>query len=376
MAESLLIALVICIQARLPAFLWGMPGVGKTAITYQIAEQLGWPLWTVILSIREPSDQGGLPVVTDQGVKMHPPMWAQQLADEGHGIVFFDEFNTAPPTVQSSALRVIHGGWAGDLKLPANTSFIAAGNPTTMSTGGYDLTSAIANRWIHFDWTMDPVKWADGMVSGFPAPPIVRLPEGWRELIPSKRALIAAYIRVNGDQLNALPEDPAEQGMAWSSPRTLDFLAQLLAASESVGHGVKSQVAKTLMRGAVGPGVEQGLSSYLAKLDLRDPEDYLKDPYNTPLPKRQDQMMATFDSVAAAALRDEGVKKQQRIERYYTAWKVLGRIMKTQSDIAIPAARVLAVNMPPEVDQNLPPEVEEMLPILEEANIDFSRASA
>lgn len=375
MAESLLIALIVCIQARLPAFLWGMPGVGKTAVTYQMAEGLGWPIWTVILSVREPSDQGGLPVTSEDGVRMEPPMWAKQLSKQGHGIVFFDEFNTAPPTVQNSALRVIHGGWAGDLELPKDTSFVAAGNPATTSTGGYDLTSAIANRWIHFDWRIEPTRWADGMVSGFGSPPIVRLPASWTELIPSKRALIAAYIRINGNQLTQLPEDPAEQGRAWSSPRTLDFAARLLAAAESVGHGPKSSVARLLVRGAVGEGVAQGLSEYIAKLDLRDPEEYLSDPYNVPLPKRQDQIMATLDSVAAAALSTEGVNKKERVERYYTAWKVLGRVIENKADIAIPSARVLATNMPHEVDRSLPPEVEKLLPILEEANIDFSRAS-
>jgi hypothetical protein len=147
----------------------------------------------------------------------------------------------------------------------------------------------------------------------------------------------------------------------------------VLAAADAAGHGPKSEVARTLVAGCVGEPAQREFSTWLVKLDLKDPEEYLADPMNVPLPKRQDQTMATLDSVASAAL-DRNKNKKQRISRYYSAWKVLGRIMKNQGDIAIPAARTLAVNMPPEVDRALPPEVEDILPLLERANIDFSQA--
>jgi len=368
-----IIATQVCIQARTPVFLWGGPGTGKTATLEQLAEALNEPLWTVILSIREPSDQGGLPQITENGVKLHPPRWAYELKKTKHGIVFWDEFNTAPPTTQSSALRVVHGGWAGDEKLPAATSHVAAGNPPEVSTGGYDLTSAIANRWVHINWPVDPNQWAEGMVAGFPAPPIARLRANWKEGIAAKQGVVASFIRRRGEHLYALPESATEQGRAWRSPRTWTMSAHLLAAAESAGHGPKSEAARVLVAGCVGEVGQNEFSKWYVNLDLRDPEEYLRNPLNTPLPKRQDQTMATLDSVAGAAL-DRGKKKAQRIERYYAAWKVLGRILKSQGDIAIPAARTLAVNMPPEVDRALPPEVEDILPLLEKANIDFSTA--
>ena len=192
------IATQVCIQAHVPVFLWGAPGTGKTAVLEGIATAIKEPLHTVILSIREPADQGGLPWITGNagteklpngntvsgppetreeplvGVRMIPPMWARMLAADGHGVVFWDEFNTAPPTTQSSALRVIHGGYAGDLKLPPKTSHVAAGNPASQVSGGYDLTAAIANRWTHIDWPLDPSAWCNGMVSGWPTLEIVK----------------------------------------------------------------------------------------------------------------------------------------------------------------------------------------------------------
>jgi len=373
MAAPNVIAAQVCIQARKPLFLWGGPGTGKTATLEQFAEALDEPLWTVILSIREPSDQGGLPQITDTGVKLHPPRWAYELKAKQHGIVFWDEFNTAPPTTQSSALRVVHGGWAGDEKLPEQTSHVAAGNPPEISTGAYDLTSAIANRWVHMKWPVEVEAWADGMVAGFPPPPIARLRSNWREGIAAKRGVVAAFIRRRGELLYDMPQSATEQGRAWKSPRTWTMTADLLAAADSAGHGPKSEVARLLVAGCVGEPGQIEFSKWFVNLDLKDPEEYLAHPMATPLPKRQDQTMATLDSVAGAAL-DRSKKKKERIARYYSAWKVLGRILKSQGDIAIPAARTLATNMPPEVDRALPPEVEDILPLLEAANIDFSTA--
>lgn len=378
----------IAIQARKPVFLWGGPGIGKTEFLEAAALALNEPLHTVILSVREPSDQGGLPVIVrqdgtmisegaeslvDVGVRMVPPMWARILCRDTHGVVFWDEFNTAVPTTQSSALRVIQGGYAGDLKLPEATSHVAAGNSATQVAGGYDLTAATANRWTHIDWPVDPNAWANGMVSGWPKPVIQKLGTGWENSIAAKRGLVAAFIRRRPNLLYAMPKSPSEQGRAWPSPRMWDRVSTLLAASSSIGHGEKSEVGRILIHGCVGQAAGGEFVEWFTNLDLRDPEEYLADPIATPLPQRQDQLMATLDSVAAASLdRTKPVKDQAT--RYRAAWRVIGRAIKAgKGDVSVPSARVLAINIPKEVKRDLPPEIEEILPLLERAGIDFSQ---
>ena len=367
-----MIATQICIQARVPVFLWGPPGVGKSFCLEEIAPALGEPVWTVILSIREPSDQGGLPIVRPDGVSMHPPLWAFELREKGHGMVFWDEFNTAPPTTQSSALRVIHGGYAGDMKLPLNTSHVAAGNPASMVQGGYDLTAAIANRWTHIDWSLAPADWCEGMVSGWPSPRIAILHKDWRDNQSANRGLLSAFIRRRPELLLKIPASAKDQGQAWPSPRMWSRVADLLAAADSCGFGKKSSVARILIRGCVGEGAAEEFIKWFTDLDLRDPEEYLKDPLNVPLPTRQDQTMATLESVAAAAL-DRNKSDKDRASRYYAGWRVIGRVLAKQGDIAIPASRILANNMPKGIEKNLPPELDDILPILEKAGIDFSQ---
>lgn len=367
------IATHICVQARKPVFLWGGPGIGKTTALEAISEALNEPLHTVILSVREPSDQSGLPFIVDGAVKLVPPGWAKSLIETGHGIVFWDEMNTAAPTTQSSALRVVQGGYAGDAKLPDATSHVAAGNPATMVAGGYDLTAATANRWVHIDWPVDPTEWSTGMVRGWPKPVIHRIAPTWQESVPAKRGLVSSFIRRRPNLLYSLPKSPSEQGRAWPSPRTWESVATLMAAASGIGHNEKSTVGRILIHGCVGEAAGSEFIKWFTELDLRDPEEYLADPIKTPVPQRQDQLMATIDSVAAAALdRSKPIKDQ--VERYRAAWKLMGRVFRSgKGDVTIPSARVLAVAIPKECKRDLPPEIEEILPLLEAAGIDFSQ---
>ena len=64
-------------SAGVPVLLWGSPGTGKTSAVVALGEALGWPVETVIGSIREPSDFAGLPVVVDGSVHLSPPGWAR-----------------------------------------------------------------------------------------------------------------------------------------------------------------------------------------------------------------------------------------------------------------------------------------------------------
>ncbi len=51
------------------------------------------------LSIREPADIAGLPVIGAGGVVLDPPAWARRLAEAGSGYLFLDELTTCPPSV-------------------------------------------------------------------------------------------------------------------------------------------------------------------------------------------------------------------------------------------------------------------------------------
>src|SRR5258706_11865548 len=93
-------------RAGVAVCLWGDPGTGKSSLIQAAAAADDVPCETVIGSLREPSDFAGLPVVTDDGVRLEPPAWAKRLQAAQAGYLFLDELSTSPPAVQAAMLGV------------------------------------------------------------------------------------------------------------------------------------------------------------------------------------------------------------------------------------------------------------------------------
>ena len=76
--------------AHVPVLVWGAPGVGKSAAVRRWAGDRGLPCWTVIASLREPADFGGLPGddgqepvrVGDRSVATVCLLYTSEAADE------------------------------------------------------------------------------------------------------------------------------------------------------------------------------------------------------------------------------------------------------------------------------------------------------
>jgi DNA-binding NtrC family response regulator len=157
--------LITCIAARIPVILWGPPGQGKTSVIKQIAADQKRHLEVILASIREPQDFAGLPMLSNGVASLMPPDWAKRLAEVDNGILFTDEVNTAPPSVQAALLRVCLDKVAGDCHLGDDTSVIAAANPPEQAADGWDLAPPLANRFCHLNWDLPAEVVRDGLVT-------------------------------------------------------------------------------------------------------------------------------------------------------------------------------------------------------------------
>jgi hypothetical protein len=358
-------ALGLAVAAGVPVLLWGAPGTGKTSVIRAMAAAGGWPVETVIASIREPSDFAGLPVVAHGAaggtprVDFAPPRWAVELAAAGRGLAFFDEISTAPPAVQAALLRVVLERTVGDLALPDAVSIVAAANPPDQAADGWELSPPLANRFCHLDWPVDARTIADGFAGGWatPRPPI--LVDGWERGVGIVRGRIAGFMTVRPLLVLAVPDDPAEAGRAWPSPRTWDMVARLTAAAESAG--LDELTTSLLIRGCVGQGPGVEYITWLAEADLPDPEAVLADPDGFVLPERGDRAYAALSSVAAAVAADPGNGRWER------GWRVFGRAADAAPDVAAAAARTLARCRPP--GAAIPAEVKAFAPLLRDAGL-------
>lgn len=111
----------------------GHPGVGKSAVVKQIAEEMNYYFIDTRLAFKENVDLGGYPVPdheTKQMIYFRPRFIPPAEVPAGYkGILWFlDESNRAHPTVIQTLFQIITEGKCGEHLLPPETSIILAGN--------------------------------------------------------------------------------------------------------------------------------------------------------------------------------------------------------------------------------------------------------
>lgn len=339
----------------------GDPGVGKTAALQAFFKKHNVIYHTLILSIHEPADVSGQPVMNMQEgtYRLAPPSWVKKLqAAAAQGFrtaLFLDELTTAPPSMQAAALRLVHERVVGDEKLPDDCWILAASNPPEVAANGFELSPPLANRFTHLshkfsaqEWVMEfPTYWGD-------APEVPGIDKfKWMEA----RGKIAAFLHSRPGQIIAFPKDSSQQSGPWPSPRTWDKASRFLAVASDV------EDALGAIAGAVGHAVALEFVNFLKNLDLPDPEFLLKNPDKFEIPKKRgDITFAILSSIHSA------ISQKNDANRYAAAWKILGMTSKAGlTDIAICWAKPLSSMMP---KGSVPPkEVLEFTTIMKEANI-------
>ncbi|GAA2888093.1 MoxR family ATPase [Streptosporangium fragile] len=333
-------ALALAVTANLPVLLWGEPGIGKSAGMEQLARGLGVPLETVIASVHEPSDFAGLPIIGADpavtGVPMAPPDWAVRLAGAGRGLVFFDELSSAPPAVQAALLRVVLERRVGSLTLPEPVRVVAAANPPSSAADGWHLSPPLANRFVHLRWTHDPRTVARGMAGIWPAAPVPLVdPAKVSGAVARARGAVSGFLTARPGLAHHLPSDAEGRGGAWPSPRTWEMALRLLATGYATG--ASREAVSAAVVGAVGDGAGMELLSYLAELDLPDPDRVLVNPDAFALPERGDRQLAFLTAVVAA------VQGELTRTRWEAGWAVLAKAVDAGvPDVAARAAVDLA----------------------------------
>ncbi|MBD3800105.1 MAG: MoxR family ATPase [Campylobacterales bacterium] len=213
------------IDQKLPTFLWGAPGIGKSSVVKQIAEAKGMGFIDLRLSLMDPTDLKGIPFYENQ---VHQAVWAPPsfLPREGSGILFLDELNTAAPSVQASAYQLILDRKVGEYELPEGWAIVAAGNRENDRGVVYRMPLPLANRFIHLEMDVnvdDWRRWAYG--------------RGIDERI-------IGYISANNAALFGF--DPASDTKSFPTPRSWEFVNGILAS------GMRDQLALNAIAGAIG----------------------------------------------------------------------------------------------------------------------------
>ena len=143
---------------RVPVFLWGAPGIGKSSIVKEVAKKREIEFVDLRLALMDPTDLKGIPFYDKES---HTALWAPPafLPKDGEGILFLDELNSAPPSVQASAYQLILDRKVGEYELPHGWAIVAAGNREGDRGVTYRMPSPLANRFVHFEMEVSIEDW-------------------------------------------------------------------------------------------------------------------------------------------------------------------------------------------------------------------------
>ena len=212
---------------QIATMIWGPPGVGKSSVVAQVARQHDLDFVDVRLSQLAPTDLRGLPVpeadAQGSGVsRWYPPEF---LPRAGAGILFLDEVNMAPPTMQGMAQQLILDRRVGSYELPDGWFVWAAGNRKEDRASVFDMPAPLANRFLHLTVRPDFDSWRS-----------YALGRGLHEHV-------IAFLTFRPELLWRLdPQQPA-----WPSPRSWEMAAQLhragLDASSAIGEAAGAEFA-------------------------------------------------------------------------------------------------------------------------------------
>lgn len=338
--------IAIPVMARIPVFLWGPPGIGKTERVAQVAEAMRRTLVTRIVSLYDPTEFTGLTHIPPgaEETKKFVPEWAVKLNKEPKGIVFLDELSTAVPSLQGALLRLILEGAMEDFKFHPGVSFVAAGNASSHATGVYDLTPQMANRFCHIEMVASIKEWEEWVMGISTVSIIPELSENWTAHIPKHKALILSFLKTRPSLLHKLPVvkngmvASSQAGKAWESPRSWTMAATLAAVVESIDNKEARDAETALFEGCVTAGAAQEYFQWKLNLDLPDPDDLLNDPDSFMLPKRPDQQLTILTSVISRAV--QFLSK----ENWEAAWRIMKLTIDAgRPDLAAAVVRPLAI---------------------------------
>ena len=249
-AKNLKRSLSRLVSKKVPAFLWGAPGIGKSSIVKQIAREADVAFIDLRLALMDPTDLKGIPFYDKES---HTALWAPPafLPKEGEGILFLDELNAAPPSVQSSAYQLILDRRVGEYVLPDGWAIVAAGNREGDRGVTYRMPAPLANRFVHFELDVSVEEWKDW---------------AYRSALDER---IIAYISYKNEHLFTF--DAKSDVKSFATPRSWEYVANILSCD------MPAELLLDTISGTVGKDVAVSFLSFIRVVDrLPSIEDILE----------------------------------------------------------------------------------------------------
>lgn len=252
------------------------PGIGKSDLIRKIAKDTNLKVIDFRLAQMDPTDLNGFPTLNKERMRSHyaPPENIPLESDpvpEGYDgwLLFFDEMNAAPMSVQAAGYKIILDRMIGDRKLHAKVAMVCAGNKATDKAIVNRLSTAMQSRLIHIDVMADVETWINN----------------WA--IPNQADYrIIGFIRFRDELLHKF--DPNHNDVTFPCPRTWAFLSDIIKDWTDIPDSKLPLIAGTI---GEGPALEfKGFLDIFSVLPTK--EQLLKSPEIANVPDEPSALFA------------------------------------------------------------------------------------
>ena len=139
-----------------PVFIWGAPGIGKSALVEDFSIEVGLECVSLLGSQLAPEDIIGIPQIRGNTSEFLPP---KMIARNEPYVLFLDELNACSQEVQKAFYSLIYERRIAEYHLPEGSIVIGAGNRTQDSAIVKNMSSALINRMFHVQLKPDVKNW-------------------------------------------------------------------------------------------------------------------------------------------------------------------------------------------------------------------------
>lgn len=244
-------------KKRRGLFIWGAPGIAKSSVVEQVADELNFKLIDVRLTQMEPTDLRGIPVPFKDETSGRayvewavPDMLPKRATDQNTGlplphadvvdrngktyegaIILLDELPNAAPSVQAGSYQLVLDGALGEYVVPSNVIVMAAGNRETDKGATFKMPTPLQNRFTHIEMRVD-----------FEDFQTFALQTGFHQAV-------VGYLTAFKHELFQFEATSASRG--FPTPRSWEMVSDILRGDPNIPETVQM----SLIAGSVGDGI-------------------------------------------------------------------------------------------------------------------------
>ncbi|MES2464334.1 MAG: MoxR family ATPase [Armatimonadota bacterium] len=312
-----------------PIFIWGPPGIGKSALVEQFAADVGMDCVSLLGSQLAPEDLIGVPRIEDGKSVFCPP---RMIARDTPYLLFVDELNACSFEVQKAFYSLINDRRLGEYQLPTGSVVVGAGNRAQDQAIVKPMSSALMNRMLHVELRPTTRHWLDWAYS-----------QGIHDWVIS-------YVETRPDHLFVPPPKTEE---TFSTPRSWHILSDGLLA---YGSGISALEIETLAAGCLSPAHARSFAAFIKQLsgNLRVEHILAGDKPLPRAPEDRDVLYFIVQSVRAQLAKELPPDRENLPPANRVLVSQAKRVLVDLCDISVEMATVLVAEETGESARNLP----------------------